>query len=681
MLFFLFELQKLTTESPLCDDRHESEDFTYLRKTLKMKSTELKPDSQESVTFKNKNSKDLSGKVAEQGVSLTERDRREDDQSRANSRRDETRPTDPNSSSSSSKNSTECSDSCTRSSDDDNVSEDSLSPSSIPCSPLVGLKERILARKSVLQEIAISPNLSRVKSVSPDNRIQKNITDGSENKSYQCQQQRKALSTGCDLKNVPRESEQKRRIDSRTKNKVSKSKDFEVAEKNIRKQDFRRDTRGNEKKREIEVKESKTPERTDGGQIFRFENSDNQRTIFNSDGILTQSPPLDSGPVVEYCKSYEIVEIDQIRNSKVVHHVGSKNPDFRDEKINRNRNGTSFGSDRCSFSGIDIVDRTEKNDRTPGKNAIVNASKIYDSSSKYNRRTSPVASVASQKKVKVSEVKKEIEEVPVKTEESTEHFSKSFLRHKDCVIGQYNNPAFLVGENQGSEESKTESHENCTNGVKSNLTDSNYSHQNSKNLQKQKDSKSPLRDSRNNCLTKNDSSRIKANYSENDCENSEGVVKVVENLNWKKKEIVDDESMSYNEMEQRKQIIITWLSNIGVRAANNGTPPTKFKIQGLTPGFLRGRNLSEPFVLDVRNEWHNGVLLCELCAVLRPLVKDENKRVHTYNRMGHKVYSRLVRTGCEISVRSKAQVRAAQRDVMLHFLSYDSCSSDLPASI
>jgi hypothetical protein len=119
-----------------------------------------------------------------------------------------------------------------------------------------------------------------------------------------------------------------------------------------------------------------------------------------------------------------------------------------------------------------------------------------------------------------------------------------------------------------------------------------------------------------------------------------------------------------SEIEKEKENVFSWLCGLGVQAAKVGTPPSDFNTYD-TPGF-RGQNPNlagdipgapvESVVQDLSNEWHNGVLLCELCAVLRPLQKDENKRVVTYDRRGHKVSSRLVLTGSETSVRSKAQV-------------------------
>ena len=118
-------------------------------------------------------------------------------------------------------------------------------------------------------------------------------------------------------------------------------------------------------------------------------------------------------------------------------------------------------------------------------------------------------------------------------------------------------------------------------------------------------------------------------------------------------------------IEKEKENVFSWLCGLGVQAAKVGNPPKDF-ITYDTPG-VRGQNPNgggnlpgvpvESVVQDLTNEWHNGVLLCELCAVLRPLQKEENKRVVTYDRRGHKVSSRLVLTGSETSVRSKAQVR------------------------
>ena len=40
-------------------------------------------------------------------------------------------------------------------------------------------------------------------------------------------------------------------------------------------------------------------------------------------------------------------------------------------------------------------------------------------------------------------------------------------------------------------------------------------------------------------------------------------------------------------------------------------------------------------IIDFKDEWENGVLLCELCAILNPLGKEENKKVCTYDRKGY----------------------------------------------
>ena len=61
-------------------------------------------------------------------------------------------------------------------------------------------------------------------------------------------------------------------------------------------------------------------------------------------------------------------------------------------------------------------------------------------------------------------------------------------------------------------------------------------------------------------------------------------------------------------------------------------------------------------IIDFKDEWENGVLLCELCARLNPLEKEENKKVCTYDRRGHLMKSRLVIAGSEVNVRSRAQV-------------------------
>ena len=61
-------------------------------------------------------------------------------------------------------------------------------------------------------------------------------------------------------------------------------------------------------------------------------------------------------------------------------------------------------------------------------------------------------------------------------------------------------------------------------------------------------------------------------------------------------------------------------------------------------------------IIDFKDEWENGVLLFELCAILNPLGKEENKKVCTYDRRGHWMKSRIIIEGSEVNVRSRAQV-------------------------
>lgn len=107
------------------------------------------------------------------------------------------------------------------------------------------------------------------------------------------------------------------------------------------------------------------------------------------------------------------------------------------------------------------------------------------------------------------------------------------------------------------------------------------------------------------------------------------------------------------EEEKEEQLIVSWLSDLGVHAVQMGAPPRQ-------PWFHRSAQskILGSVILDCKNEWYNGVLLCELCPILCPLQREESKNVVTYNRDGHKICSRLVLTGSEVSVRSKAQVRS-----------------------
>ena len=108
------------------------------------------------------------------------------------------------------------------------------------------------------------------------------------------------------------------------------------------------------------------------------------------------------------------------------------------------------------------------------------------------------------------------------------------------------------------------------------------------------------------------------------------------------------------EEEKEEQLILAWFSDLGLHAMNTGQPP------GLQQWFHRsvqhiGCGYAAP---DFKNEWYNGVLLCELCPILCPMQREEIKKVVTYNRDGHKTSSRLLLIGSETNVRSKAQVRS-----------------------
>lgn len=119
---------------------------------------------------------------------------------------------------------------------------------------------------------------------------------------------------------------------------------------------------------------------------------------------------------------------------------------------------------------------------------------------------------------------------------------------------------------------------------------------------------------------------------------------------------VDNKQIDSERIEEEKeeQLILAWLSDLGLHAMHTGKPP------GLQRWFRRSvQHKSCGYAApDFKNEWYNGVLLCELCPLLCPLQREEIKKVVTYNRDGHKTNSRLLLIGSETSVRSKAQVRS-----------------------
>ena len=100
-----------------------------------------------------------------------------------------------------------------------------------------------------------------------------------------------------------------------------------------------------------------------------------------------------------------------------------------------------------------------------------------------------------------------------------------------------------------------------------------------------------------------------------------------------------------------KNIILQWLQKLGIQNKSGNKvqgPESGMKTQDPTAVKLK--------TIDFKDEWENGVLLCELCARLNPLEKEENKKVCTYDRRGHLMKSRLVIAGSEVNVRSRAQV-------------------------
>ena len=104
-----------------------------------------------------------------------------------------------------------------------------------------------------------------------------------------------------------------------------------------------------------------------------------------------------------------------------------------------------------------------------------------------------------------------------------------------------------------------------------------------------------------------------------------------------------------------KKIILQWLRKLGIHTMT--TNKSGIKVQGQESGMkVQDPASMKLLTLDLKDEWENGVMLCELCALLNPLGKEENKKVCTYDRRGHLMKSRLVIAGSEVNVRSRAQV-------------------------
>ena len=79
-----------------------------------------------------------------------------------------------------------------------------------------------------------------------------------------------------------------------------------------------------------------------------------------------------------------------------------------------------------------------------------------------------------------------------------------------------------------------------------------------------------------------------------------------------------------------KKIILQLLRKLGIQYKSGN------EVQGLESGMKTQDHTSVKLtIIDFKDEWENRVLLFELCAILNPLGKEENKKVCTYDPRGH----------------------------------------------
>ena len=236
---------------------------------------------------------------------------------------------------SSSKNSTACSDRCSESSDEEDVSMDSLSVSAVPCSHLIGLRERMLKRTDSVtyeEEKEILSNSNSSNSSSFENRnVLKNIKKGITSKSEENQQQKKIPFSRSEIKNAEIGSKSNIRVDDNYK---SIDKDVCTSNELFLKNKSKTNVSKKKLNEEIKVK-TKSVEKTNEKNVFSFENSDYDKTEMTTSGILTQVP----SSIGSKTRNSENSEIGQIKishaNQQNENKNKNKNSDFIDEKRNR----------------------------------------------------------------------------------------------------------------------------------------------------------------------------------------------------------------------------------------------------------------------------------------------------------------------------------------------------------
>ena len=103
--------------------------------------------------------------------------------------------------------------------------------------------------------------------------------------------------------------------------------------------------------------------------------------------------------------------------------------------------------------------------------------------------------------------------------------------------------------------------------------------------------------------------------------------------------------------------IVSWLYRLGVGSTKNELI------------FNQQFNLNEVKIVKpvvvLDNEWDNGILFCELIPILTPLDKNSIKHVEKCDKYRRRICPRILLSGCELCVKSKAQA-LRNYQILLH---------------
>ena len=94
--------------------------------------------------------------------------------------------------------------------------------------------------------------------------------------------------------------------------------------------------------------------------------------------------------------------------------------------------------------------------------------------------------------------------------------------------------------------------------------------------------------------------------------------------------IEETEKAELFHLKTEKKIILQLLRKLGIQYQSGN------KVQGPESGMKTQDPTSVKLtIIYFKDEWENDVLLLELCAILNPLGKEQNKKVCTYDPRGH----------------------------------------------